>query len=148
MIGQLVPVPRCRTRSIQRPRPNPRPARARFLAAAVLLGCAASGMGSSESSRTSMVSIGSQRRSPPRVIAVQAGPVQVRHSVPSGGRLRATLLEGVDDSNRTVRYEWTSDGTYTVSVSGRYRHTVTGSVAGSGSLTSTLRYTQLDDGSE
>jgi hypothetical protein len=80
-----------------------------------------------------------------RTIEVQAGSVQLRHTIPSGGRLRATTLEGLDDANRHLTYEWTADGVYSVAVSGRYRHSVSGSIAGRGRLTSTLDYTPLAD---
>jgi hypothetical protein len=80
-----------------------------------------------------------------RTIEVQAGSVQLRHVIPSGARLRATTLEGLDDANRHLQYEWTADGVYTVAVSGRYRHSVSGSIAGRGRLTSTLDYTPRAD---
>ena len=64
-------------------------------------GCAAaSSPGSVPATRTSVVEIGGGRGSSPEVISVQAGVVRLMHSIPSGARLRATTLEGLDEANR------------------------------------------------
>lgn len=122
-----------------------------LLVAAAGLACATSppepGEQAPERRATSVASVGTggDRTSP--VIRVQAGDVRVFHTVPSGARLRATLLEGLDATNRHLRYEWDQNGTYAVAVSGRYRHSVTGSIVGGGSLPiqSTLTYTPMAD---
>lgn len=115
----------------------------------LLWGCAAATPGadlnSAGSTRSSTASMSSQVDPTTRTIEVQAGSVQLRHVIPSGARLRATTLEGLDDANRHLQYEWTADGVYTVVVSGRYRHSVSGSIAGRGRLTSTLDYTPRAD---
>jgi hypothetical protein len=116
----------------------------------IVAGCASSGAQSGldggPATRTSETYLGRDNLSHP-VIRVQAGPVRVRHTVPSSARLRATVLEGLDASNRRVRYEWDRDGTFDVTVSGRYRHSVTGSMVGGGSqrLSSTITYIPLPD---
>lgn len=112
----------------------------------VLWGCAASTPGA-DLTRSSTVSMSTRVDPTTQIIEVQAGSVQLRHTIPSGGRLRATTLEGLDDANRHLKYEWTTDGIYPVTVSGRYRHSVSGSIAGGGRLTSVLMYTPLPAGS-
>jgi hypothetical protein len=112
----------------------------------VLAGCATGGPGEPiGATRTSIADIGGRGAAIPNVIHVQAGAVRVVHSLRGGARLRATTLEGLDETNRHLTYEWTIDGEFTVEVSGRYRHSVTGSVLGSGRLTSTLIYTPQPD---
>jgi hypothetical protein len=115
----------------------------------LLWGCAASTPGadlnSAGSTRSSTASMSTQVDPTTRTIEVQAGSIQLRHSIPSGARLRATTLEGLDDANRHLQYEWTADGLYSVAVSGRYRHSVSGSIAGRGRLTSTVVYTPVAD---
>lgn len=116
------------------------------------LACATSAPGSDNGSpqggtATSVASMGTGSEMTSPVIRVQAGDVRVTHTVPPGARLRATILEGLDATNRQVRYEWDQNGTYSVAVSGRYRHSVTGSILGAGSLRirSTLTYTPVAD---
>jgi hypothetical protein len=115
----------------------------------LLWGCATSTPGADlnrvGSTRSSTVSTSTQTDPTTRIIEVQAGTVQLRHSIPSGARLRATTLEGLDDTNRQQQYTWTADGEYSVAVSGRYRHSVSGSIVGAGRLTSTIVYTPLSD---
>jgi hypothetical protein len=122
-----------------------------IVAALVLAGCA-TGSPSGDSSdrnptRISTAYLEARGGSTDDVIRVQAGSVNVRHVVPPSGRLRATMLEGLDPANRQVKYEWTNAGTYEMEVSGRYRHTVGGSIVGGGSqrIRSTLTYTLLTD---
>lgn len=119
-----------------------------LLCVVALLGCASGGSGTGgDRTETSIVSLRAGGSGPsPRTIEVEAGDVRLRHWVPSGARLRATVLEGLDEANRHLRYEWTMDGVYRVEVSGRYRHTVSGSIVGNDRLTSTLTYTELPDG--
>lgn len=118
----------------------------------LLLGCTASTPGAdlnrTGSTRSSTASMSARVDPTPRIIEVQAGSVELRHSIPSGARLRATTLEGLDDTNRQLEYQWTVDGVYTVAISGRYRHSVSGSIVGGGRLTSTLVYTPLSDTSQ
>jgi len=119
------------------------------LSVIVFAGCATGHSGdTSVATTTSVVDIGGGGVATPKVIRVQAGVVRVIHSIPSGARLRATTLEGLDEANRHLRYEWTRNGEFTVELSGRYQHSVAGSIVGSGRLTSTLRYTSQPDGSE
>lgn len=116
---------------------------------ALLWGCAATTANADSNNmvqtRSSTVSMSTRVDPTSRIIEVQAGNVQLRHSIPSGSRLRATTLEGLDEANRQLKYEWTSDGAYSVAVSGRYRHSVSGSIVGAGRLTSTITYTPLAD---
>ena len=112
----------------------------------VVAGCATGSPGDSDgATRTSIADIGGRGAAIPKVIHVQAGAVHVVHSIRGGARLRATTLEGLDETNRHLSYEWMRDGEFTVDVSGRYRHSVTGSVIGGGRLTSTLIYTPQPD---
>ena len=109
-------------------------------------GCATTSTSSNEAPRrTSVVYLGVA--APP--VRIQAGTVRVRHSVPSGARLRATTLVGLDPANRHLSYMWDRDGAYEVAVSGRYEHSVSGSAIGGGAqrLSSTLTYTRLPEGS-
>lgn len=121
------------------------------MAVLVLAGCAtgsASGDGSDRArTRISTTYLEADGGSTDEVIRVEAGSVNVRHAVPPSGRLRATILEGLDPTNRQFKYEWTTAGTYEVEASGRYRHSVAGSIIGGGSqrLRSTLTYTLLAD---
>jgi hypothetical protein len=124
--------------------------RIELLALLGLTACATAAPSSGDpasATRTSIVSLGSAENDMGSVVRVQSGTVLVRHSIPSNARLRATLLEGLDPTNRHLRYQWERDGTYDVEASGRYRHTVSGSMVGSGVLTlrSTLIYTPLPD---
>lgn len=124
--------------------------RGKVLAVLGLAGCATAAPSGSvdpaPATRTSIVSFGSATGDMGSVILVQSGTVRLRHTIPSTARLRATVLEGLDPANRHLRYEWQRDGVYDVEISGRYRHTVAGSVVGGvQTLTSTLIYTPLTD---
>lgn len=119
------------------------------LATVATSGCATSGgtegsAGGEEDTTVSVAFLGSGGSAVSPVIRVAAGPVRLRHTVPSTARLRATVLEGLDEGNRHLRYEWDGDGSYTVAVSGRYRHSVLGSMVGGGAqrLRSTLTYVE------
>ncbi len=122
-----------------------------FLTILVLAGCtgatatAGPGAGAAgpEANATSRVWIGTGASNADATIRVSAGTVQVRHHVPPTAKLGGTLLEGIDDNNRHLRYSWQADGTYRVDVTGRYRHRVTGSITGTSPgvrLESELRY--------
>jgi len=111
-------------------------------------GAGASQEGDGPSRRTSEASFGTGRSETSPIIGIEAGRVTLRHTVPSVARLRATTLEGVDPHNRFVTYSWERDGSYEVEVSGRYRHSVMGSIIGSGvqHVRSILTYTPLPEG--
>lgn len=117
-----------------------------LLCIVALAGCASAGVGTDgDRTETSIVRLGSGEELRPRTIYVRAGTVRLRHWIPSGARLRETVLEGLDEANRHLTYRWTMDGVYRVDVSGRYRHSLSGSIVGSDRLTSTLTYTELPD---
>lgn len=117
-----------------------------LLCIVALAGCASAGAGTDgDRTETSIVRLGSGEELRPRTIYVRAGTVRLRHWIPSGARLRETVLEGLDEANRHLTHRWTMDGVYRVDVSGRYRHSLSGSIVGSDRLTSTLTYTELPD---
>jgi len=81
-------------------------------------------------------------------IWVQAGVVRLVQSTSGSARLRGTSLVGRDSSTSKLVYNWTSDGEYTVEVSGKYQHKVLGAVVGNSMLskvTSRLTYQELPD---
>ena len=118
------------------------------LAAFLLAGCATSPATSDVGSaltKASIADLSSRGEPTTSVVRIQAGTVRVRHSIPVQARLRETRLQGLDPTNRHLTYVWVVDGTFTVEESGRYRHSVSGSIIGGGRerLRSTLTYTEL-----
>ena len=121
-----------------------------IVAAFVLAGCAtspATGDGGAASTKASIVDLSSRGEPTTAVVRIQAGIVHVRHSIPYQALRWETRLQGLDPTNRHLTYVWVVDGTFTVEESGRYRHSVNGSIIGRGRqrLRSTLTYTELPD---
>lgn len=109
-----------------------------------LVACAtggSDGVATGDDTQTSVVSVGDGF---PRIIRVHSGTVRLTHIV-SNGRLRATILKGIDPANRHLEYRWERNGTYEVEVSGRYEHEVLGAVISRGRIESRLTYRVLPD---
>ncbi|HEX9579746.1 MAG TPA: hypothetical protein VF970_01440 [Gemmatimonadales bacterium] len=98
--------------------------------------------------RTSTASLGPGREQTSPTIRVAAGPVRVVHAFMGLARHGGTRLEGLDEQNRSVEYNWTGNGTYQVDVPGRYRHRALGAMVGNQRGTriiSRLTYEELPD---